>query len=346
MWMGVVNGNSCPTSFFKINNPTSSSVYDVMTFDFPEPTPLDSYCSRIWPNEVPEISMFPVPPGCLFFGIPGPVGSDNQLPMKVENEGEKFVHWIPESELASSLDFDPFNIEPLKCDTVISKTTTESRLIVVGENCIVGPSCRPTTSFNATATCEIEEESTEFLETSGWHRNLGALLHAGFENFALQWLPRHFFAEIDELERKTGTRSRSLAVDVNIENPSMISPPQLVRVDAFPIPVHARVNPPKKGETHFTVNIPKAIWLVPGGVSDCSVEKLKLVDLVKIPDIMKIPESDYAFLVKTKTVRGTGSYTTTEIPSGNPDDLLEAVAVTAVTATAGAIAIVVASLRK
>lgn len=339
MCCGVLG--ACPSSFSRIES------FHILTYDYDEPTPLSSYCSRVWPNETPEIALFPSPPGCLFFGISSPIGSDGQLPMKLP--GNRLIHWIPESEIRGSLDSDPFDVTPARCESVLSKITTESRLIVVGENCVVPNSCTvhsPTSVYKSTATCAIEEEPTKLLEATGWHRTLGALLHGNFDHFAYQWLPRQFFAESDELDRKSWNKSHSVSIDVNIENPSLLSPPQLVKVNAFPFPAHARVNPPKRGETHFTVFIPKAIWAVLGDVSDCSIERVRLRDLIKLPDVMNIPDWDDMFLVRTKSVSGAGSYADTEIPSGNPEDLLETVAVTAVTATVGALAIIVASLSK
>jgi hypothetical protein len=338
-WLVVATGlhAKCPTNFFRVNNKV-----DVVVLDFPEPTPVDSHCSRVWPNEEPEIALFPAPPGCLFFGIPTVIGKDDQLPMKLPS-GE-FLHWIPEPELADSLDIDPFDVKPLKCQRVLSKTVAESKMVVVGEGCDVPKSC-VAQQLNATATCEIEEEPTSFLESSGWHRNLGAMLHANFKHSALQWLPRQFFGEPDELDRKARRMSVSVSTEINIENPSLLAPPQLIKVSAFPFPAHARVNPPKVGETHFAVHVPKAIWVVNESVTDCSVEKLRLRDFVKLPKLMNLGVWDGLRLVRSRQVTGD-SYAITNIPAGNPQDLAEAVAVTAVMATAGAIAIVVSSLKK
>jgi hypothetical protein len=91
--------------------------------------------------------------------------------------------------------------------------------------------------------------------------------------------------------------------------------------------------------------VPKAVWFVTEDVSDCSVEKLRLADLVKLPASLSLDIWKKVRLVRTRPVRGD-AYAITDIPGGNPDDLLEAVAVTALTATAGALAIIVASLRK
>jgi len=329
------------TQCYSINNIQKQTSTDVVVLTLEEPSPEVSHCTRVWPNEEPELALLPVPPGCLFFDIKTPIGKDNQVPMSMP--GGRKLHWIPENELIDSLDYNPFKSDGVSCKRVLSKTISENKMIIVGEGCDVGNCVKR--EVNATATCESEEEPTQFLESTGWHRNLGAMLHADFKHFAHQWLPRQFFAETDELDRKTQRKSQSITLEINIENPSLISPPQIVRVSAFPFPAHARVNPPKRGETHFSVHVPKAAWFVTEDVSDCSVEKLRLADLVKLPASLSLDIWKKVRLVRTRPVRGD-AYAITDIPGGNPDDLLEAVAVTALTATAGALAIIVASLRK
>lgn len=336
---------ACPPVHVRVYS--KSGTVDVISLDFTQPVPVSSHCTRVWPNDEPEFALIPSPPGCLFFGSDTPVGSDNQIPMKLPDGGK--LHWIPEPEIASSLGNDMFDVSPVKCGRVLSKTVTGTRMIVVGERCEI-PNYKKECdskirSFNATATCDIEEEATQFLEVSGWHRTLGAILHTDIKHVAFQWLPRQFFAEPDELDRKALNKSRSVSIDINIEHPSLISPPQIVQVLAFPFPAHARVNPPIRNQTHFTVQVPKAIWAVADTVDDCAVEKLRLGDLVRLPSFMNLAFMSKARLLSTKLVRGD-SYARTDIPSGNPDDLQEAVLVTTVTATAGALAIIVASLRK
>ena len=60
---------------------------------------------------------------------------------------------------------------------------------------------------------------------------------------------------------------------------------------------------------------------------------------------MRLKFMDGFALLKTKVVKG-GRYSSTEIPSGNPDDLFLAVVTSASTAVVGALAIIIASLRK
>jgi hypothetical protein len=336
-----VAGTACPYKYLQIES--GSNVADVVVVELNEADPSKLHCSRVWPNEEPEFTLIPAPPGCLFFNTNDALGRDNQIPMKLTN-GD-LLHWVPEPELGVSFpESDLFDIRPIKCQRVLSKTITGDAMIVVGENCVVPATC-VADRRKATSTCDVEEESTTFLEPTGWHRNLGACLHADFKHIAYQWIPRQFFAEPDELVRRALKKSESVSVDINIEHPSLVSPPQVVQVDAFPFPVHARVNPPKRGETHFTVTVPRAVWMVPSKVNHCAVEGLHLASLVKLPQDMQLPFTEGKRLVRTKPIKGD-SYASTDIPTGNPEDLQEAVLVTAVTATAGAVAIIVASLRK
>lgn len=326
---------------FQVTTP-SGSVSDVISVKLDKPVNEQVYCSRIWPNENPELAVFPSPPGCLIFNRTTPLG--DQLPMALPDGGKVF--FAPEREIGSIAGHLIHPPDVFKCDQVFGRVITGDRTIVLGEKCVAKTvQCPEPVRINSTANCEIEEESTEFLEATGWHRTLGASLHADFRHVAFQWLPRQFFAEPDELTRKIPGKANSTSTDINIENPSMISPPQVVEVKAFPIPAHARVNPPARGQTHFTVYIPKAVWMVDEKVKNCAVERTRLADLLELPSSMRLGFAKGKLLVKTKTVKG-GNYASTQIPTGDPEDLLGAVVTTAVTATVGALAIIISSLKK
>ena len=320
------------------------SISDVFSIKLDKPVAELAYCSRVWPNENPELAVFPSPPGCLIFGKSGAFGRDDQLPMHLP--GGRQVYYVPEREIGGVTGHLMQPPDVFKCSQIFSRIITGDRTVVVGENCsLTQGECKPPVRLNATSTCTVEEEGTEFLEPTGWHRTLGANLHADFKYTAFQWLPRQFFSEPDELNRKTKGKAASTSLDINIENPSMISPPQVVEVRAFPIQAHARVNPPRRGQTHFTVYIPKAVWMVEDKIKSCAVERLDLADKLRLPQSMRLGFADGKRLIRTKTVKG-GNYATTEIPTGDPDDLFVAVLTTAATATVGALAIIISSLRK
>ena len=70
------------------------------------------------------------------------------------------------------------------------------------------------------------------------------------------------------------------------------------------------------------------------------------VGRLKLSDVLGIEQLEFAvdkFLAKTGR---RGEYARTDIPSGDPDDLLMAVSVTAASAVTGFLAIVIASMQK
>lgn len=340
--------SACPKDYIKIASSEGSIQFDIVITDTTSSSLTNSggsfHCSRIWPNERPEIALIPSPPGCLFYGSSQNPEFNNHMPMHLVQDGH--LRFIPENELENN---DPFQIYDLDCSRILSVTSSKTKRIVIGENCVIPDGCRKARLFKASSSCAIDEVPTEFLESDGWHRNLMASLdsHADVRkpHVAFQWLPRQFFADPDELHRKTAGKAKSVSDSINIENPSLISPPQIVRVDQFPLPVHARVNPPKRGENHFTVNIPKAVWVAPVGSSHCAVEKGNLANLVKLDKEMRLSFMEGFTLVRTQLIKGS-RYATTKIPTGNPDDLHLTVGVTAGAAIAGAVAIIISSLSK
>jgi hypothetical protein len=262
--------------------------------------------------------------------------------MHIPQQG--YIRFIPENELLG-VD-DPYAINDISCARILSVTNTKTKRIIVGEKCSVSETCRKPKQFRASSSsCAVDEEPTEFLESAGWHRTLGASLHLETKRVAFQWLPRQFFADPDELSRKTHGKARSVSDSINIENPAWISPPQIVKVDRFPIPVHARVTPPKREELYFSSYIPKAIWAVPVGTTHCAVEKGNLANLVKLDNDMRLAFMEEFAVLRTSFHKGA-RYALAEIPSGNPDDVMLTVLITATTAVAGALAIIIASLRK
>ena len=329
----------CPKDFIRILSVDGRQYHVIVTDKLASDTQA-SHCSRIWPNEQPEITLIPSPPGCLYYGSAKISNINNRLPMHIPSDG--YMHFVPESEAGS---LDQLEQHEGDCDGILSVTTTKSKRIIVAANCTVPHNCRNPRQFKASASCDAEEEASQFLESAGWHRSLGAALHVDIKQVAFQWLPREFFADPDELSRKTNGNATSVSDSINIENPSLISPPQIVRVDRFPFPLHARVNPPHQGEEYFISRIPKAVWVVPAGTIHCAVEKGSLASLVKLDSYMRLKFMDGFALLKTKVVKG-GRYASTEIPSGNPDDLFLAVVTSASTAVVGALAIIIASLRK
>jgi hypothetical protein len=158
----------------------------------------------------------------------------------------------------------------------------------------------------------------------------------------VQWLPRQLFSEPDELERKLHAKALSVSADVNIENPSAVSPPQIVLTSEFPIPVHSRVNPPltKLSDTHFNVKVPQTVWMADAGT--CSSETVKLADTLGVPKEARFEFAQAKVIIRTDS--GPGHYAQTTIPTGKADDLMLAVSVTAATAVSGALAIVLASI--
>ena len=326
---------SCPSDHYHVESAEGKTA-DVIVIDLAEPTPQFSHCSFSWPNEEPHLSLIPAPPGCLLFNSEG--GEGTHLPMHMPDGS--LLHWIPENEVVSKID-----TYPVSCARVISKTTTGDRTIVIGEDCLVSgaKSCPPPQILTATSTCTAEEESVHFLQETGWHRTLTASLHMDTPGVGFQWFPRQFLSEPDELARRA--KAKSVTQGINIEHPSLLSPPQIVRVDEYPIPAHARVNPPNRDQSHFTVWIPNTVWMVNEKIEDCAVEDLRLDQVVKLPQSMTFAFAKGMHLVRTKSLNGD-KYTTTAIPNGNPDDLLVAVVATATTAIAGALSIIFASLRK
>jgi hypothetical protein len=331
-------GVSCPSSQFRfVYEEEPDLKVDVMVMDLGEPSKIKSHCSTFWPNDFPELTLVPSPPGCIVFDKTGEYL--NHLPMKLP--GGKTLHWIPENE-ASVGAIDTY---PVRCNTLLSKTLTDTKLVVVGEGCTLnGPSdCPKAKEIRIARLCSIEEESTMLLQPTGWHRTLGSSLHFNHQAVAFQWLPRQFFAEPDELDRKA--KASSVSLDINIENPSMVSPPQIVLVEQYPIQTHARVNPPSRDASHFTVWIPKAIWMTDKEAKSCAIPETTLNQHVKIPASMRFGFTEGLELIRTRMIKGD-TYTSTTIPTGDPADLFVAVMTTAITAIAGALAIIIASTRK
>ena len=298
------------------------------------------HCSAIWPNEDPELALYPVPPGCLYIGVDASIAPKNAVAMKT---GSQEIYWVPESE------YPNFKIAsfPVTCDSVISRTNVGSKSIIIGEGCFhTGSSkgCGKPEKVSTSISCALDElDIVTFGQDAGWHRTLVNAAVDTPSAVGYQWLPRQMFAEPDELTRKKA-QAHSVTENINIENPSLISPPQILQVRKYPVPVHARVNPPKNGESHFTVNIPKTVWMVDEDEPSCAVGTLNLADLAGIPSEFRLGFVQGKRLLKTINPRGT--YAVTQIPSGNPQDLFLAVVTTATTAVAGALAIILAAMRK
>lgn len=304
------------------------------------------HCSSIWPNDEPEAALFPVPPGCLYVNVDAAVAPQGAVAMQVSDDERIF--WVPESEYAS-FQIAPF---PTKCHRVFSRTNFENKSVIIGEGCIYSGSTKgcgkPKVLAKSEALCAEPNfvNPLSFGESSGWHRTLTSdHISAGIEAVGFQWIPREMFADPDELGRmKTKNAAFSISKNINIENASLISPPQVVQVNAFPWPLHARVNPPKLGSSHKEVKIPTTIWMTRSD-SRCSVETLNLPQLLGIPSSLGLSFTQGYSLFRISP-DDTPKYATTRIPSGNPEDLFLAVVTTATSAIAGAISIVVASLRR
>lgn len=338
----LLGRSACPKEHIRISSAQGGNEsFDVIVTD---PSSSDiTHCSRIWPNEKPEIIIIPAPPGCLVYGMSAKkFRLNDHLPMHIPQQG--YIRYIPENELLDA--DDPFAINDVSCARILSVTNTKTKRIIVGEKCSVSETCRKPRLFKASSSsCSVDEEPTEFLESAGQHRTLGASLHLETNRVAFQWLPRQFFADPDELARKTHGKATSVTDSINIENPAWISPPQIVKVDRFPLPVHARVTPPKRGELFFTSYIPKAVWAVPVGTNHCAVEKGNLANLVKLDNDLRLSFMEDFAILRTSFLKGA-RHSSAEIPSGNPDDVMLTVLITATTAVAGALAIIIASLRK
>lgn len=339
---GDVFAAPCPSAHLQVKSADGSKkVTDVVVINQAEPIPRFEHCSTLNPNYYPDLTLIPSPPGCLYFGVNGLV-EGSHLPMKMPDGS--LMHWVPETEYKKVIS----ETKPVTCSKVHSRTITGDKLIVIGDNCSVSGAkeCPKPKLVDSKSTCALEEVVTGFEQPNGWHRTIRSVLVGGENMVALQWLPRQLFAETDELDRKA--KASTVTLDINIENPSMISPPQIVQVDAWPIPVHARVNSPKRGETHFKVQLPSAVWfLTSKGQAGCATETLDLASLVGLPPNMRFGFTKGLRLIRTKDMQPEEhSSVFTSIPSGNPDDLLLAVVTTATTAVAGALAIIIASLRK
>ena len=319
------------------------------------------HCSTVWPNEHPEIAVYPVPPGCMRMNPRAGRALNVSNTMKINNELGRVVNveWTPEWEFPSDPHWgsDPARrmsipIGNVMCEKFYSKTTfgATGRVIVVGEGCswVHRDACKFLGEHRSTSTCTRSTETTRFVQPTGFHRTLYASISAnGKDSYdGFQWLPRQWFAEIDELERKTLNMSESVSWDVNIENPSAISPAQVIMVRDYPIPVHSRVNPPLKdgAQTHLTVKIPDAIWMTTGReVRDCAVENVKLIDLAKVAQNYRFQFAQGRNLVRTKS-DGSEREVSVQVPTGKSEDLFQVVCVTAITAVAGALTIVFASV--
>ena len=319
------------------------------------------YCSTVWPNENPELAVYPVPPGCMRLNPRDGMVLNTTNSMKINNELGRVVNveWTPEWEFGPDPRWgsDPARrlsmpIGNVLCNKYYSKTTfwASGSVIVVGEGCawVHRDACKFLGEQKSTSTCSKDAQTTRFVQPTGFHRTLFASISGnGHHSYdAFQWLPRQWFAETDELERKTLNMSESVSWDVNIENPSAISPAQVILVRDYPIPVHSRVNPPLKdgAQTHLTVKIPDAVWMSTAKAGkDCAVEKIKVADLAKVAPNYRLQFAQGRYLVRTKSDRNERE-TSVRVPTGKSEDLFQVVCVTAITAVAGAAAIVLASV--
>ena len=318
------------------------------------------HCTTIWPNESPELAVYPVPPGCMRINPRNGRGLNVSNAMKIENELGRsvYVEWTPEWEFENHTGSDPARrmsipVSPVLCKKHYSKTTFGStgRVIIVGENCawVHRDACNFLGVVRSSTTCAQTNENTHFLQPTGFHRSLYASISGnGRHSYdAIQWLPRQWFAEVDELERKTVNMSESLSRDVNIENPSAIAPAQVILVRDYPIPVHSRVNPPLKNGTltHTLIQIPDAVWMSSEDAAqkDCSFEAVRLSDKAKVPPQHRLMFAKTRALVRTKS-SGADRYVNVLVPTGKSEDLLRVVAITAFTAVGGALAIILASV--
>jgi len=321
------------------------------------------HCTTLWPNQDPELAVYPVPPGCMRLNPRAGKALNVSNTLKINNELGRLVHveWTPEWEFPNDPEWgdqaDPAQrmsipVGKVLCEKYYSKTTfgSSGRVIVVGEGCawMHRDACKFLGEKKSSSTCARSSENTHFMQPTGFHRTLFASIsgNARHSYDAFQWLPRQWFAEIDELERKTLNMSQSVSWDVNIENPSAISPAQVILVRDYPIPVHSRVNPPLKdgSKTHFVVKIPDAIWMTAGKAEkDCAVETIKLIDLAQVAEQHRLQFARGRNLVRTKSDVSERQVSVL-VPTGKSEDLFQVVSVTAVTAIIGAAVIVLASV--
>ncbi len=324
--LGAVPSAALTCRRFSVNQ---EPAMDVVVFENKQNSHLFQHCSTIWPNEYPHLALYPSPPGCVV----GSVDGGMVLP-----EEPFRLHWA-DQQLEGGLRSDE-----VQCAKTISRTVYGTVEVVIGEQCVVDGGVRCAineTPLQPTATCSIEKEPIRFEQETGFHRSMtGDDSHEGL--VGLQWLPREFFAEIDELERKTPSTAVSISREVNIEHPSEFSPAQLLRISKFPYPLHARVNQPNTENPFFRVRIPDSIWMADPGVKNCQVEQLKLRDLVT--ELPKFSFENDKVLVRIRPL--PNHWAQTDIPVGNPDDLKLAALTAAVTATSGLVAIVLAASLK
>jgi hypothetical protein len=319
------------------------------------------HCTTVWPNDEPGLAMYPIPPGCMRLNPRNGMAFNVSNAMKVYNELGRLVHveWTPEWEFPDHPHWGPdaahrmsIPVSNVMCEKYYSRTTlgATGQTVIVGKGCtwMHRDACKFLGQIHSTSTCSRNTETGRLIEATGFHRTLAASIntHGRQKYAAWQWLPRQWFAETDELERRTRNMSRSISFEVNIENPSAVSPAQLVWVKEYPIPVHSRVNPPLKdaSQTHFVTKIPDPVWMtVDNSGDDCAVETNRLSDLVKIPPQYLFQFSKDQYLVRTKN-EGTERYFPAVIPTGKSDDLFQVVVITAVSAMGGALGIVLASI--
>ena len=334
------------------------------------------HCSNVWPNEEPEFAIYPNPPGCLFINVDESIAPNNVLKTDLGQQGGYLYfqseHDWPEFKIASF---------PVKCESVISRTNFAKKSVIIGENCYYPGTetgcASPKVAGTHTSTCVLSESPDfAFGEATGWHRTLTGTIPEDVKGYA--WLPPSMFADPDELSRqsngrkhthvdthehahehghehahthvdkhthahthKHSRRNKSVSRRVNIENPTVESPRQIVVVGRYPLPVHARVNPPTAGKTHTMVQIPEPVYATRADA--CWVEKLEIASLIGVPIEHRLTFMKNRALIRTG--KKLQHYAITKIPCGNPDDLLIAVVTTALSATIGALAIVIASKR-
>jgi hypothetical protein len=292
-----------------------------------------------------------MPPGCLSVYRDNPGSNVPNDVMKIKNELDKWIYlrWVPESDIHDLEGTRLPETELASCAKIYSKTF----LPKAGATVIVGESCNPTYrgtctavgSIHSSSHCPVKTGKVVFGQSTGFHRTLNSsvVLNHGEENVVgYQWLPKQIFSEPDELDRKLHAKAKSISSDINIENPSAISPPQIVESSKFPIPVHSRVNAPlvRATDTHYNVKVPQTVWMSTPGA--CSGETVKLADSAGIPKEARFKFALDKVLLRTDS--GKAHYAETQIPTGKAQDLMLAVIVTAVTATSGALAIFLASI--
>ena len=332
---------SCPYEHSLVSGP-SGETFDLIVLSQRNVGGGVVHCSAVWPNEDPHLSLFPMPPGCMYINVGPEARPKGSVAMSTDSV--KSIYWVPETE------YPDFKISsfPVKCDRVVSRTNYELKTAILGKNCYysgTATNCGRPKQLDKTYCDTLEGEGADFQGFEldevhgGQHRELLGTVpqQNGVEGFL--WLPMYFFADPDELDRKGGS-NKSVSTHINIENPVAISPPQIVQVRSFPVQIHSRVNRPINTTSHTKVQIPKPIWTADRGT--CTY--IDLVDVLGIP-MEHRPKFGNGAVMKIHK-KGTRKYATTYIPTGNTDDLFQAVVITATSAIIGALAIIAAATRK